>query len=186
MTRRGNGAGRGGPANGNGHGAPRGAGRGGPANGASTANAAEPFGEGNDLAVRHGALSPRLVSDDAATLLTELRASGAPWLDDVDGTALDAWLVAEAACRRLRAWCDKHGLIDGRGRPKPAAELLLRFERQAAGARSALGFDPVARARLGRDTAVARQAAADALRRVEAQGREARLRAVGSRDGRSQ
>ena len=130
-----------------------------------------PATKGNLLAVSHGAQSPRLVRQDAAELLAEVQAEEPSWLGQVDRAALDAWLYAEATCRRLREWLGDHGHIEEDGKPRAASQLLLQWERRAADQRSRLGFDPLSRARLGRDTAVAQAATVDALGAIAARGR---------------
>lgn len=130
-----------------------------------------PFAPGHTSSVKHGAESPRLVSQRAERLLEEVAADRPSWLGEVDGSAVRAWAYAEARCAMLREWTDQHGLLDDRGRPTHAATLLLQCERQAADARARLGFEPLSRARLGRDTAVARAAVADGIEAVRAAGR---------------
>mgnify|MGYP001544798445 CR=1 FL=1 len=142
------------------------------------------FEPGNVASLRHGALSARVVGDDVAALLAELRESGALWLEGVDAVARGAWAYAVVTCGRLRAWIDEQGDFDAKGEPRHAHKLLLSWERRLDRAQSALGFDPLSRARLGRDTAVARSIAADGVRAVAEAGREARMRAlVGDGDG---
>jgi hypothetical protein len=62
--------------------------------------------------------------------------------------------------RRVARCCGNGGverdLLDAKGKPTGAADLLLRCERQAADLRSRLGLDPLARARLGRVVAQAK------------------------------
>jgi len=131
-----------------------------------------PFQPGHTLSVRHGTYSVRLVGEDAAAMLEELRESGAPWLAEVDGAELEAWLRAESQVRRLAEHLDKVGVLDGKGNPRPAAAELRAFERLAAARRAALGLNPSARAVLGRDTAVARAAAQASLRTEMRRGKE--------------
>jgi len=122
-----------------------------------------PFEPGNTVAVRHGAFSPRLVSADTAQLLEDLRVDGADWIDQVDAVALEAWMHAEAVCRRLRAWLAEHGHLDGKGEPRRASGQLLAWERRASSERVQLGVSPLARSRIDRDTAVGRAATAGAV-----------------------
>ena len=114
------------------------------------------FEPGHMLSVKHGAYSPRVVEPIARRLLDELQVTAASWIEEVDTSALTAWAHAEARCEVLRDWCATHGLLDAKGKPTGASDLLLRCEKQAADQRSRLGLDPLARARLGRDTAQAR------------------------------
>lgn len=130
------------------------------------------FEVGNTAGQRHGAYSTELVREDAAQMLADLQAKGAPWLNTVDGPELQAWLNAEAALRRVQAYLEEHGWLDDKGKPRPASELWSRLDRAAARARASLGFNPSARAALGRDTATARALSAQAdedLRRAGAE-----------------
>ncbi len=120
----------------------------------------------------HGARSPRLVRADAGELLAEIEAEEPGWLAHVDRPALQAWVYAESSCSRLRSWLDDHGHLDDGGTPRAASTLLLQWERRAADQRSRLGFDPLARARLGRDTAVAQAVTVEALQAIADRGRE--------------
>jgi hypothetical protein len=132
-----------------------------------------PAAPGNELAVKHGAYSPGKVKAKANDLLAVILTERPVWLDDVDQAALWAWCYAEARCELLRSWLDEHGQLDDSGEPRDAAKFLLQCERRASIERSRLGFDPLSRAQLGRDTAIARSAAADALDRVRETGRQA-------------
>jgi hypothetical protein len=133
-----------------------------------------PFEAGNTSAATHGAKSPRLVRARANRLLEEVTADRPVWLNDVDQAALWSWVYAEARCELLREWLDEHGHLDDKGKPRDAAQFLLSCERQAARARSALGFDPTSRAALGRDTAVARAMAAQSVEELRRAGAETR------------
>lgn len=124
---------------------------GGPARGYSW----PPFAPGNRLSMTHGAYSPEVVGQEASAILDELSEFMPPWLMLVDQFELAAWATAEGRCRRLRKWLTEHGDLDDGGRPRPANDLLLRWERRAADARKRLGFDPLARAQLARDRAAA-------------------------------
>lgn len=147
--------------------------RGEPATGAGRGSRRHPdYEPGNLVGLRHGAHSPQLVRNDADQLLAEIEAEDPPWLGHVDRAALDAWLYSEATCRRLRAWLDEHGHLHDDGKPRSASTLLITWERRAADQRGRLGFDPLSRARLGRDTAVAQAATADALEALRTRGRE--------------
>lgn len=123
--------------------------------------------------MRHGALSPSLVGEAAQQLLADLRATEAPWLSDVDAVLLDSWLYSLAAVLKLRAWLDDAGLLDASGKPRAAVDLWLRLERRLDRATQRLGFDPVARAGLARDSALARHLAGSDLAGVRDAGRRA-------------
>jgi hypothetical protein len=123
--------------------------------------------------LRHGALSSRLVGEEAAAMVAELRASGAPWLEGLDAVALEAWAYSAVTCRRLRAWIDEHGDFDAKGEPRHAHRLLLQWERRLDRAAQRLGLDPLARAVLARDSALARHLAGSDLAGVRDAGRRA-------------
>jgi hypothetical protein len=121
-----------------------------------------PFEDGNDVALRHGAYSPRRV-DPLASELVEAEVARA----SVEGSAtsylaepsyrpaLWAWGRAEARCQLIVEWLeDKASIgIDSDGEELGALRALARFEQRAMAMRSRLGLDPLSRARLGRDVA---------------------------------
>ena len=125
---------------------------------------------GNKLAVKHGAWSPTIYGPVAAELVAGVL-EARPQLDTYR-TAVAAWADVEARCLVLRAYMDEHGMLDPDGGVRPAADLLVKLERQADKARQRLGLDPKADAELARATAEAHHAAAD-LESVRAAGREA-------------
>lgn len=115
-----------------------------------------PFEPGHTLSLRHGAYSPRKV-DPLAEELAEKAREAALYLSDPGySAAVWAWARAEARVQLLTEWVDEHGLLDAEGRPRAAADLLIRCERLAAEGRARLGLDPLSRARLGRDVTAAR------------------------------
>lgn len=119
-----------------------------PARGYSWATA-EP---GNTIALKHGAWSPRKVEPLAAELVEQV-ALNASWLRDYDRPAVWAWARTEARVQLLSEWlADRGGDLDDEGAVRPAAALLDRLEARAESLRARLGFDPLSRARLGRDT----------------------------------
>lgn len=119
---------------------------------------------GNALALQHGAYSERRL----APLMKEIRAAV---LTDPETAylqapryqpALDGWLRAEAQVRLLTAYLELAGEESGDGvgdldadRVKAAYLLHHRAEARALSGRRALGLDPLAAARLGRDKAAA-------------------------------
>jgi hypothetical protein len=112
----------------------------------------EPFRPGNTVALRHGAWSPRKVEPLAAEYV-ETVAGSANWLRDCDAPAVWAWARTEARVQLLSEWlADRGGDLDDEGTVRPAAALLDRLEARAESLRARLGFDPLSRARLGRDT----------------------------------
>lgn len=113
------------------------------------------FPEGNTVALRHGARSPRMVEALADQVLAAA-VEDAPWLAaDLYTPAVRAWARSEAQAILLADYLDEHGLHDAKGRLRPAEQALHRAETRAANARARLGLDPVSRAALRRDEALA-------------------------------
>ncbi|RZU30473.1 hypothetical protein BKA19_0089 [Blastococcus saxobsidens] len=147
---------------------------------------------GNTLALQHGAYSPRKVDPLAA----ELRAAV---LADVStdylrapryAPALWAWARAEAQVQLLTEYLARAGeeTADGVGdleqdRVRSAYLLLHRAEARALSGRRALGLDPLAAARLGRDRAATEVDVARVMAEMDRREREARERDAQHVDG---
>lgn len=122
-----------------------------------------PFPKNNELAAtHHGAYSPRRVEPraaeyaDAALEIAEVDGSPVAYLADPSyGPALRAWGRSEAAQDLVEEFLAELGPIDDEGKIRPAAELLERVARRAERMRSRLGLDPLSRATLAKDLAVA-------------------------------
>lgn len=141
-----------------------------------------PFEAHNTLAVQHGARSERHVAPLAAEIERNARANPAwpSYLQDASyRPAVAAWARAEAVVELLWQFVGERDLQEamtdtsveesterhGKGgssrtssgrRTAAALAMLDRWERTAAGHRKALGLDPLARGRLGRDVTSAR------------------------------
>jgi hypothetical protein len=137
-----------------------------------------PFTPGHTLSVKSGAYSDRFLEPRADAVLARLAEQAPEWIRTVDAHAVRAWAFVEARCELLREYVQGLPLTQPDGRPWPAAEDLLRWEKRAAEARSRLGLDPTSRARLQRDTGAAVAAAAGVAALAE-RGREAVERAGG-------
>jgi len=145
-----------------------------------------PFQQGNTVAEKHGAFSPRRVDPLARTYVDLVRADPAvTWLAPVHGPALWAWARAEAQVQLLTEYLEKAAeeTSDGIGdldadRVRSAYLLLHRAESRATTQRARLGLDPLSRAKLGRDLASA--GAADAVADLTRM-REQHERATGAR-----
>jgi hypothetical protein len=91
--------------------------------------------------------------------LEQAAAAGSPISYLQDPTyrpAVTAWAQAEIQEALLHEYlADVGGPLDGKGRPLPAAEYLERVARRAERLRARLGLDPLARASLAKDLAVA-------------------------------
>lgn len=105
---------------------------------------------------KHGATSPRIVSQVADQLREELLAVRPDLAGPEFAGALAAWSVAEARCQLLRNYSDDVGLLDpDTGEPLPFLTLSERVEQRAAKTRAALGLDPRSSAALARERAEA-------------------------------
>jgi hypothetical protein len=133
-----------------------------------------PFEPGHELSTTHGGYSSRKVDPQATAIIERLREAEPSWIQVVDDAALAAWARAEARCQIVGDWVSEHGELDAKGRPTGAAVFLVRLERVAADLRGRLGLDPLSRARLGRDTALAHAAAESAVERAASTGRAIR------------
>ena len=111
------------------------------------------FASANVVALKHGAFSPRRVDPIAAEMVEQVTGD-IDWLRDCDRPSLWAWARVEARVQLVSEYLmDRGGDIDEEGTVRPAADLLVRLESQAASLRARLGLDPLSRARLGRDVA---------------------------------
>jgi len=104
-----------------------------------------PFAEGNDLAVKHGAKSPRKVEPVAQALAVELLADSAVEYLRAPryAAAVQAWATAEAKCALISAWLDgmpiERAAESKQGQTSPL-ELLRKWEATAQTHRSRLGW----------------------------------------------
>lgn len=142
----------------------------------------EQFKPGHELSTKHGAYSPRKVEPRAAELVAQVESDQAvTWLADVDRAALWGWARALATFERVQAYVDAlseaadNGVGDLEDKRVTAAYALLdRAQGRLANMQSRLGFDPLSRARLGRDTAAAQVDFAALYAQREAAERAAR------------
>lgn len=142
---------------------------GGPVNG-------QPAGEPG-RALTHGFKSTVAIAPQAQAIADTLRELVPAYTaSDEPALTLLAWQLAriEAA----NTYLAEHGLLDGKGRPRPVLKVLSTSENSAARLMDALGLTPTSRARLGVDLAKtgdlvaelakAREAGARARARIEA------------------
>jgi hypothetical protein len=122
-----------------------------------------PFEKGNEVGLRHGAFSPRKIEPraaeyvDAVLEVATVDGSTVSYLaDPTYQPALIAWSRAEAQQDLLEEFLAEGGPIDEDGKVRPAADLLERVARRAERMRSRLGLDPLSRASLAKDLAVAK------------------------------
>ncbi|MGH3679892.1 MAG: hypothetical protein ACRDT2_06500 [Natronosporangium sp.] len=118
----------------------------------------EPFTDGNTVAQRHGAYSPRRVEPRAAELVDQVLADpGTAYLQASRWrAAVWAWARAETRVELLTEYLADHvggAGLDAEGDISPALRALGKWESIALHHRSRLGLDPLSAARLGRDTA---------------------------------
>ena len=107
-----------------------------------------PFEPGHELSTRHGAWSDRKVSPVAERYLATAVETVDYLQDPSYLPALSAWARTEARIELLEVWLDEHGMVDDEGKVRGAANLLARFEAQAAKQRERLGMDPLSRAKI--------------------------------------
>jgi hypothetical protein len=111
----------------------------------------------------HGAWSPATYEprafEIADALLSYADEPGSPisYLSDPSyRPAVDAWARIESRCSLLADWLSTRGLLDEKGKPRPATDLLDRLEKRGETLRGVLGLTPLSRSRLGRNIAAAR------------------------------
>jgi hypothetical protein len=110
------------------------------------------FAPRNQAALRHGGRSRIALEMHASEVraeLTALLAEHLPHLTPADGPLVDLAIDATTKLRLMNAYFERTSggsLIDGRGRPRAAAELYLRVERQCIALFDRLGIGPTARA----------------------------------------
>src|SRR3954470_6013022 len=139
-----------------------------------------PFDQGNEVAVQHGAYTPRRVDPLAAELVDLVLADAAAEYLQAGHwrPALWAWARAEAQVQLLSEWLadqatEKHPIGDlGDDRIKSAYLLLHRAETRATTGRTRLGLDPLSAARLGRDRAATGVDVARMMAQLEREERE--------------
>jgi hypothetical protein len=108
---------------------------------------------GNILRLQHGAQSPRTVEPVAAAIAEQVL-EVAPYLrNPIYAAMVESFATTQAQLRLLHAWLAQRGLVNRRGRPWGAADLLVRLERLSLEQARELGLTPRARAALGRDLA---------------------------------
>lgn len=121
-----------------------------------------PFAPGNDLAVKSGMWSARLVDPVAAQFVQAATTDDAvPYLREPRyGPALQAWAKAEARVQLLEEWVSgmsiEHAAESAQGKTPPL-EILRKWEATASTHRDKLGLTPLAASRLGRNVAATRQ-----------------------------
>lgn len=131
---------------------------------------------GNDLALKHGAYSERRVEPIAVELAAGITTVRPDLAEPRFVFAVRAWARAEARVANVEDWLVDRGLLGDDGDPRPATELLLKLERQAADLRARLGLDPRSDAQLSRERTDATRSAVDldAVRQAGRQAIEAR------------
>lgn len=156
-----------------------GKGRGGPRRGYSW----PPAIAGNDLALKHGAGSPRHVLPKAAEIEAALLADAEipAWLRTAQfAAARKAWAEAEAIADLMLTWLatlDMTALTTPRkAATKSPVDLWRSAHSHAANLRSKLGLDPVSYARIAKDLGIAQAASEDALSRLAETGKTIRER----------
>lgn len=111
---------------------------------------------GNEIALKHGAWSERMIAPLAARLVAEVIEGNSYLQDATYASALQSWGRTEARIELVTTYLLEHGGdLEGDGSVRPASELLNKLEARAENLRARLGLDPLSRARLGRDVTAA-------------------------------
>ncbi|MBA8958186.1 hypothetical protein JOJ86_001477 [Rhodococcus percolatus] len=132
--------------------------------GAARGYSYEPFKAGNTVGQRHGAHSERVIAPLAAEI-ANAQLEELPYLRDPSyrETLLD-WARTTAKIERIEAWLDENGGdIADDGSVRGAAIHLLRLQAHASKVSARLGFDPLSRAKLGKDLTATKLDAAQIL-----------------------
>lgn len=141
-----------------------------PASGTPARGRRPPFHEGNQVALRHGAFSPRVYQPVARELFEGLVAHR----PDLAGYTFEvvAWAESEARAMILREHVESRGMFDAEGEPRDGVlKWLSKFEAEAREGRKRLGLDPRSDAELARQRAEAGRSQVD-LDAVRQRGRE--------------
>jgi hypothetical protein len=138
------------------------------------------FQPGHTLSLKHGAKSPRIQGERAAAVWAELTEDGLPiWMSEVDRFQLESFVFAYGQVRGLREWLAERPPAQPNGKSWPVEDSLHKWERRLQMYIDRLGFNPVERARLGRDTAIAQSSVAASVAALEARGAAAQARYEG-------
>jgi hypothetical protein len=127
----------------------------------TTRTSAEP---GNELAVSHGATSPRIVAARTAAILAEWAdpESGLQLTAPADRAALYAVASAYARLQELTEWFEgpdskgqPRGMLDNRGRPRGCARLYWTALNATMSGLRQIGATPAGRAEMAQGVAAA-------------------------------
>ncbi len=153
-----------------------------------------PLQPGHEVTLKHGAYSARRTGPRAQELVALLleqarlpRSRTAYLADPAFLPALQDYATLRARKSLVEQWLDENGGdLDAKGQVRAATQLLARLDAQVAAAQRELGLTPAARARLGRDVAMASQGGLDLTEgrrlRLEAERRQALLAGEGPPD----
>ena len=136
-------------------------------------------GPGNELAVKHGAQSPRIVAERTAAIVAEWMdpEEGIPLRHPVDRHALWATAAAYARLEEMTQYLEgaddkgqMRGAVDSRGRPRGLMRLYFTAYRETMNGLRQLGATPAGRTEMAGGMV-------DVVRWRAAQERMARMRA---------
>ncbi|HHV54508.1 MAG TPA: P27 family phage terminase small subunit [Firmicutes bacterium] len=114
----------------------------------------KPGGPPPVLGLKQVAATSPAVKETAAELAALLQSDGLTPVRPVDRVALEQASIAIEKVRTLDRYLRKHGMVrPKKGEVRPAAELLLKYLREAREWLGELGATPKARAALGLDVA---------------------------------
>ncbi|MFC7448669.1 P27 family phage terminase small subunit [Rhodococcus daqingensis] len=117
----------------------------------------EPFKPGHTKSLKHGARSERVIAPLTAEIANGLMQNHERLQNPLYRETVLEYSRLLAQVEVLEAYIDEHGTIiesgDKAGKVQPAAEYLLKVRKQATNVADKLGLNPLANARLGKDTA---------------------------------
>lgn len=115
-------------------------------------------------ALRHGAHSAIHLRPRAAEIAAQLNEI-VPARASADEPAIALASIVLAQVESISSWLDEHGVLDGRGQPRPACRHFGTMVNSAARLLRDLGLTPTSRAAMGADMArVHAEAARDEMR----------------------
>ena len=136
-----------------------------------------PFAPGNELSLRHGVRSPRVLEPVASALLEEVQGDTSLAYLQLPAyrATLGNWARAQAAADLFGTWLFAKPIEEQikppRGGAKTPLDEWLSLVKTSTALADRLGLTPLARARLGRDVVAAEALAASTLDQIKERGR---------------
>jgi hypothetical protein len=138
----------------------------------------KPVEPGNTRALTHGVTATLHLAPRTEAIAADLTARVPAYSESDQPTV---WLLAGvlAQIESGRDYLAEHGMLDGKGKPRPVMNVLTTLQNSAARLCDQLGLSPTSRARLGVDLAKGADLAAE-LAKAQAAGDRARQRIADS------